>query len=431
MLLLVQLVRAAVAPLLLLLGILIPWVRARLLFELRNFSTKESHSFKKLGIKADFAFEVSSEGELEQIRPLLKKAVALKKIVEIIFASESVERKCLDLYNENSELIRVIRLPLLLYPFISIKRWLSSKTLIFCRYDFYPELILLGPKKKMVVLSATLKGHIEEIKSSKIKRWYYKNLYKMFDYIVAASKGDVERFRLLGIDSPVSYDFRVERIKERVDLAENKIKNYPFGTQLNQLFTKFSRNQRVIIGNAWPIEILSLTDKMLSEIVSGRLLLFIAPHKLGAESVNELMATIAAKIGNDIELITIDKLGNVSTIDPSKKQIFLILTPAILCEMYSFFGHALIGGGFGRSVHSVFEPFFAGCYCYMGKKTFRSTEYDLASNHSPERVRVLDEPAEFYKSLIKDEQPLNFDWDSFTMDGKAVERFILEESFEY
>ena len=87
-------------------------LRARIDFERKNFIEIECRSFRLDGLCADYCFEVSSEGELEQIRPLLEDFLRKNKRIELIFASPSVETKCQKLAKLYPDQLRILRMPL-------------------------------------------------------------------------------------------------------------------------------------------------------------------------------------------------------------------------------------------------------------------------------------------------------------------------------
>ena len=113
LLLLATLIRLPLSILIVVLRPLVPFFKKRLNFERQNFLEEECRSFKKDNLKADYCFEISSEGELEQVRPLIEAVLKSEKKVEIIYSSPSVEVKCHNLYKSHPELIRLFRLPLL------------------------------------------------------------------------------------------------------------------------------------------------------------------------------------------------------------------------------------------------------------------------------------------------------------------------------
>jgi 3-deoxy-D-manno-octulosonic-acid transferase len=71
--------------------------------------------------------------------------------------------------------------------------------------------------------------------------------------------------------------------------------------------------------------------------------------------------------------------------------VILINLKGVLCELYSQVGHVYVGGGFGRSVHSVMEPFVAGARVYCGPKVYRSTEVEAIQALGGNFLRVVAE----------------------------------------
>ena len=142
------------------------FTRRRVHFESKNLQEEACQSFRKQNLRADYAFEVSSEGELEQVFPLIEHLLQEKKRVELMFASESVEKKCRRLYQNAPKQMRFLRLPLASFSLPpsrgrqNIASWLSAPTLILCRYDFYPELLLYGCAlhHRLILVSATFKN---------------------------------------------------------------------------------------------------------------------------------------------------------------------------------------------------------------------------------------------------------------------------------
>ena len=98
-------------------------------------------------------FEVSSEGEFEQVRAIVDHFLKQNKYIEIIFCSSSVEKNVKKLYESSSANIRYFCLPVLTYlpgrKGHSLHNWLTAKRIVLCRYDFFPELMMICRKKSV------------------------------------------------------------------------------------------------------------------------------------------------------------------------------------------------------------------------------------------------------------------------------------------
>ena len=123
--------------------------KTRITFENLNKSDSYSISYKSENKVADVAFEVSSEGEFEQIRYVLETYLNKGLLVELVYCSESLEHK-IEKYKKQYTNLRIFRLPLLtVFPFFkntSLVSWLTAKKFILCRYDFFPEVLFYGMK---------------------------------------------------------------------------------------------------------------------------------------------------------------------------------------------------------------------------------------------------------------------------------------------
>ncbi len=354
-----------------------PWVKRRREFELKNLSDPKSRGHKT----ADICFEVSSEGELEQVMPLLEHFLLKGKLVELVYSSESVEKKVQALSERFSKNLFIYRLPLVTFsPFLNLS-WVKSEKLVLCRYDFYPHLILLGlSKKQFILLSASLKGKINPPTFP----------YEFFDLIVCASNKEKSNFeKLLGGKVPLmTLDLRILRILSRLEKAPDilsrissyleKIQGYPI-------------KSRIILGSAYPQEMAIFENKKLvQDVLNGKVHICIAPHKLNQEFVDEILRSIP----HNIPVTIVKENEPIPTIG-----IALVLVPGILCELYSCFGHVFVGGGHIKSVHSLLEPYLAGAKIYCGPKIHRSTEFDFIVGRSPENISVVTVIKDFYDYL--------------------------------
>lgn len=402
------------------LPLLWPWARDRRRFEKANATDPLSRPFSSEGLRAHVAFEVASEGELEQVRPLLDWFLHRKNRVELIYCSESVAAKCQDLGARHAPLLRLFRLPLLSYfpwpwpwPLLlgetfSLPRFISAPKLILCRYDFYPELLLWGarPQVHFILVSASLKSGKRE--------FYKKGLYRLFDVVVCATPEERENFLTLGLSLPtdrlLAFDFRPVRIKQRLQQAPETLAKFSFYAPYKcYLEETFPRERRLIIGSAWPEEMDILEDPLLTEeLKKGQWHVLIAPHRRGPSFLKALAQRVRGHTRGLLPLYTLERGQSHQDISALIREmeecpgIFMITIPGILCELYSLFGQALVGGGHGRSVHSLLEPYFAKAKVYCGPKVQRSTEYDFIVKRAPQSLEVVEQLKEFAGRLRRE-----------------------------
>jgi 3-deoxy-D-manno-octulosonic-acid transferase len=181
----------------------------------------------------------------------------------------------------------------------------------------------------------------------------------------------------------MTLDLRIMRILSRLENSQEVLKK--ISSYLKQL-ANVPRSSRIILGSAYPVEMKIFENKKLVEdLESGKIHLCIAPHKLDQTSV----ASILSLIPKNLQPVSVSSFSPVS----------LMLVPGILCELYANFGHAYVGGGHLKSIHSVLEPYLGGAKVYCGPKTHRSTEFDFVMGHS--NITVVTNPKDFYDYVVE------------------------------
>lgn len=371
----------------------IPPLRKRFLFEHKNVVEAEKEVFAG---SADCAFEISSEGELEQVLPLVEGLWRHHKKVELIYSSPSVESKCQKLQRDNSERLRTLRMPIVSYfPYSwwggqSVENWITAPVLILCRYDFYPELLLLSGRVSVRLISASLKNK----QVSGLSTLLWRSVYRLFDKVVCVNETERANLRSIGVADSIlcCYDFRHGRIIDRLEARKEKLSGHSWMEAFANLLEGVPNHCRLIVGSAWPSEMEIFKNKNLL----ANWLVVVAPHKLDDHFVASLEDRVET-VATSTRCYRIDKnttAGQILTIQEDWQRdrgpIF-ITVPGILVELYEYFAHALVGGGHDRSVHSLLEPFWAGCRVYCGPKTHRSSEADYIGEVSPYSLQIVPE----------------------------------------
>ena len=375
-------------------------LKLRVDFERKNFFQNECRSFKRDNLVADYCFEVSSEGELEQVKPLIEYYLFHKKLIEILFASPSVENKCLKLAKDYKNQLRVMRLPIASFApvtflfFQSPWSWVSAPIIIFCRYDFYPELLSFKFfKKKLILLSA----------AGKNPSWFKRQSVSLFSLIVAANETEAKYFKKIVVNQPVlSFDFRVTRIFER---KESSLLNLESVDELSTYLTFLdsqASSQKIVMGSAWESD-LGILKNWTTEILAGSKHFLLVPHNLSLAAINQILRSLDSCLPK-VPVYEIKK-GQIfdATILDRKPGIVILNLSGILCELYSKFSMAYVGGGYERSIHSVLEPFVSGCQVFCGPKISRSTEFDFIRDIAPDEIHLLNTPESFYNLVRENE----------------------------
>lgn len=306
-------------------------------------------------MQADYAFEVSSEGELEQVRALLNDFLDEGKKIELIFSSTSLLSEIEKLQKKHETILNVFIMPFLSYiPFWgqSLNDKIKAPKILMCRYDFLPEMYEIIQKRKFYLFSASSKsyerGHF-------FKRFWYNLFFKKASLILASNMSSFlffkKRFPQKEIDL---FDLRILRIDARIKLKETHYKTMSFNIQkIRQEIEKAPLN--LILGSLWAKDLEYISKELWEKTLSGELLVYVLPHCLEPKNLDKFRDFFK-------------KYPNVKVED----------TRGVLCELYSEFDNAFIGGGFegGDGVHSLLEPFSSHCKIFCAPHIERSTEYD-------------------------------------------------------
>jgi 3-deoxy-D-manno-octulosonic-acid transferase len=361
------------------LGLLSAKFRQRWTFERLNRKYPGSKSFYKSKHTALMAFHVSSEGELEQVRPMINFYLESGEKIELLFTSESVEKKVERIYLTHSDQVRILRLPLLApYPFIN--SWVTAGRLLLVRYDFYPELLLLATNKRLFLAEATLKNK----KTGTLLNWLRLKFYSLFEKILCASQRDLETFSHLGLgrEKLLVAPLRLEQISDRLSASDKRLSEFKAFSRWEEFLKMKKREHVYIFGNYWEEE-KALVHSLLTDVKNREKspLIMIVPHLIHPTSHwEEHFENFQYQMVNSLD----------EEIVFEEKKLIIFNVKGVLVELYHYAGLAYVGGGFGRSVHSLAEPFVAGCFILCGPRTHRSTEYDFIRDTRAESIKVID-----------------------------------------
>ena len=384
---------------------------------------RQERHWSSLSGDAQILTHTSSEGELEQVWPLLESFLKRRDSsfrIQILFTSASLESKIEALMRRYPGRIDARMLPLLHYPWGlcwaggSLKRWTAAPLRVMVRYDFFPELVLaLSCGGRLGLLSATFKGKEQALKGG-LGRWYWRSLMSQFDFIFCSTQKDLSLLENLLAPSSregrskrpklFCFEFRVMQILARLEKARERLEKHSWFVHLKAFFETYPPSRRLILGSAWEVDLDVFADPTFRQAIArGEWGVVIAPHQLSRVPFERLcrrLLEVFNERGGNTDSVAIWREKNTSPWEGH--PVIVTQIPAVLCEMYSLFGHAYVGGGFGRSVHSLLEPFWAGAHLYCGPRLQRSTEYDLICEEAPEKIYVLNTPRDLFPNLHRD-----------------------------
>jgi 3-deoxy-D-manno-octulosonic-acid transferase len=376
------------AQLLVILRLFLPWLgKSRFDFEKLNFQDSYARSFAKDNLQADFAFEVSSQGEFQQVLEIIKSMLVQGKKVEIIYASPSLENDMQSFKSHYSlEQLRVLRLPILIRSLFwkrdfQVKSWVTSSKFGFVRYDFYPHLLSMCFKRKMEVY--LFWGSLKNKLSGAFSSWFWKNLSRCFAKVFAANNKNKLKFIELNDQLQVeTSELRTLSIESRLQQKE-EVFNKKNVSKLVELL-KSDKRQKIILGSAY-FEDLEYFDvpALKQKVLNKEVLVLIAPHSLAEENLNRFSEGLNSR---EFETLVLADDSQIPESDLLNSGVLLFYGKGLLCEFYSLCDVAYVGGGFEKSIHSVLEPYWSGCHVVCGPKTHRSTEFDFCKELKNDRI---------------------------------------------
>ena len=373
-------------------------------FECANDDDPYEKSFKSQDLSAKVTIHLSSEGEYSQIAFLIKELLSKGELVEIIYTSPSVMNTMESLKKQySSSILRIVKLPLL--SSLELKMWSSSSTLVMIRYDFFPELMLLGlSKEKFILYSASLKS------SSGLSKLIKVLMLKSFTHYIAATRSDFHHLKEVlsnkeDINILREVDLRSLEINQRQvspDFTKLQIINV-----LKEKVLPFHEDQsKFLFSQVWKKEFTLIKNFLMTQNPSSWPLVYIAPHDLSPDNQNDFEDMIREHINVPLYVLhkhfDIDEVTDVLKDYKDNKGVILCMIPGLLCELYPYFSKAYIGGGFGKGIHSVLEPFMGGCQMIVGPNVKRSTEYDTIVDLGG-AIKTIDTQEEFSFDFFKDE----------------------------
>jgi 3-deoxy-D-manno-octulosonic-acid transferase len=357
------------------------------------------------------AFEFSSEGEFEYLRPLIDRKLKQNRQVVLIYSSPSVEERAKAYRDKKPELIQLFRLDLLgrwkLFSKYRFENRVMSLEFIQGRYDFFAFLLLWGHQRKrrstLVGLSLVKNYH----ERSRLLRFKIQVLQTVYSKIYLLGKRDLDLLREMnihGVNEEQIFNPRFNQIYDRALASKIVLKKHiPGWEYLSKLMDSHRLNQRLIFGSMWDSEVDLINDKIIEENGHSRLFISIVPHHIDAYSIE----LFKQKLAHKTELYIIFESTSKTEMDNFVRQylerggVFIFAIKGVLCELYSYHGLSYVGGGFGKGIHSVLEPIVSGCLCLCGPKVRKSPEFYFVQSHFPDKIVKLDTQNRFYDYFCK------------------------------
>jgi len=323
-------------------------------------------------------FHVSSLGEFEQIKPIVKKLKLQEHKLKILisFFSPSGYKASL-----NYSLAERIYLPMdTKENAISFINKINPNVAVFVKNDIWINYLMELRKKGIPIYSISSKFHKSQFYFKIYGKWFLNKL-KQIDYFFVQDDASKELLNYNNINNvTVTGDTRIDRVKEIA--KEDK--------QFNSIEMFINNDICFIAGSSWETD---YTIFLKSIVERTNLKTIIAPHNIvdseirNLEKMTQSLSVRYSRIDRDL--------------DPSKK-ILIIDSVGSLKHLYKFADIAYVGGGMGNlGLHNILEAAVFGIPIIIGKnfKGFSEAEQLVKLGG----VKSIDSQVEFeeiFNSLI-------------------------------
>ncbi|WP_267523799.1 glycosyltransferase N-terminal domain-containing protein [Campylobacter sp. MG1] len=280
---------------------------------------------------ADIHFHLASYGEVKSLTPLINYYKSKNKNILITVASKTG-------YNEAKKIVdNTFFLPLEPILFFWLK---PAKTLIVFEAEFWLNLLKIykNHNKQTILLNARIKKN--SFKKYYKFRFFYNEIFKNFDFIIAQSYQDYKRLQMLGGENIEVFT----NIKLLTNFTPNK---------------KLQKNKEIVlIASTHKGEEEIILSKIDFKFLENKTLILAPRHPERFIEVENLLKNKGIKYFkfSDSENAYLDS------------NVFLLDTLGELINFYAISDYVILGGSYVPiGGHNFVEPAFFGCKIIAGK----------------------------------------------------------------
>ena len=285
---------------------------------------------KKLDEKEFVWIHVSSVGEFEQAKPIIKLFKKNYKIELLItYYSSSVEKQI----SENNQIDYHFYLPSdTSNNMKKIFHSLKPKFLIIIKYEFWKNLITIGNEKSIPIISVSSIFRSNQIYFFPIN--FFKNILNKISLFLVQNDSSRKLLNKIKIENvKVIGDTRYDRVLEIFENFE----------EIDSIKEFINGKNTVVIGSSWKSDIQKIKNEIIRDLTDTKYI--IAPHNINQKELEYL------------ENIFINDTIRYSDLPQKniKKRILLINNIGMLSSIYKYAKIAFIGGGFRGALHNTLE----------------------------------------------------------------------------
>ncbi|MFY0674391.1 MAG: 3-deoxy-D-manno-octulosonic acid transferase [Bacteroidia bacterium] len=286
----------------------------------------------KSGNKKIIWFHISSLGEYEQAKPVIKRLYKKFDIVITFFSPSGFEHKSVREFTQNVFYLGKDTAQMARQNIDHIK----PDYFILVKYDFWLNHLFQLEKEniKSIVISGLFRPN-----QIFFKPWgnIFRKGLRTFDHIFLQNQSSKELLAGIGITKiSVNGDTRVDSVLENVPAALDK---------LPQIVKDFAKGHKcLVVGSSYKAEEQIVLKNLDTCLIGWKVL--IAPHNLNKKHLKELEISFGSTAS------FLSKTNDLA----SHTQVLIIDQIGLLKYLYAVADVAFVGGGFGKTVHNTLEP---------------------------------------------------------------------------
>lgn len=337
--------------------------------ENRSFSQDQAVRIHKMrqACRSCAVFYVSSAGEYEQAKPLIK---LLKRDLDIFILIICFSQSGYRYAKSQGETEVYMKAPWDFYgAWRRLFKALTPDFTIVVRHELWPAFCAVAARysQHFILINAQASKTVE---NNAMAAWLQRMLLSKFSRLYLLDKQDVpyfsERLGLerkgLSIVGDTKYDRVFERIAERQDKLE------AIRLHLEAVWPR-ELKKRLIIGSAWPADVQVVLEAFKHHPNAQNWQVIIAPHDVSPQMITAIQAD-CTRLG--FESILYSELDVKP--DDRNVDILIVNTIGVLAELYGVADIAFIGGALHHRVHNVLEPSCRGLPVAFGPRFDTSQE---------------------------------------------------------
>ncbi len=381
----------------------------------KNWQDRWSEKSRKLPpAKRLVWFHVSSVGEFEQAKPVMKH-LSQEYGDDLNLALTFFSPSGMNYFQKFDRSSRIPSLKFVeYYPVDSrsnVNRCLDilkPDMIVYVKFDLWPNLITEANRRSIpqLLLSGTLSPGSGRL--NPLSRKFYGGLYGMLSAIAAISDEDAGRFREHsgdGVEVVTGGDTRFDQVCDRVESSAVKLP--PALKEDSRPF--------LIAGSTWPPDekvVIPAFSKLRDRIPD--LALILAPHEPSPSRLDEISGAL------DKSNLSHTAISRIEGEQKVTKPVIIVDGIGYLAELYRAGDIAYVGGSYTTGVHNVMEPAIFGLPVFFGPRIDNSLEArELVKLGAGTVVNSAGDLEEGVEKLLSDRELLE-------STGKIARNYIMD-----